>query len=77
LDGDEQPYIVTSEGTDTLLMDNAALETQHSDGQVGVTGHARLTVKTDGGDSWILSNQLIVSQAHSATINKLLKFLAK
>ncbi len=68
LDGDEQPYLVTSEGTDTLLMDNAALEIQHSDGQVGVTGHARLTVKTDGGDSRIISNQLIVSQAHSATI---------
>ena len=68
LDGDEQPYMIHSEGTDTLLMDNFARETQHSNGQVGVVGHAQLYIRTDGGQVTALANQLSISQADSATI---------
>lgn len=68
LDGDEQPYMVRSEGANTLLMDNRAWETQHSNGQVGVAGHARLWLRTDGGQVIAIDNQLSVSQSDSAII---------
>src|SRR5690606_23860447 len=50
LDGDEQPFDVHSDGTDTLLMNNQARENLHSNGQVGVDGHARLKVISEGGE---------------------------
>jgi alpha-L-fucosidase 2 len=68
LDSDEQPCTVHSEGTDTLLMDNRAWETLHSNGQVGVVGHARLCVRTEGGQVTAIGNQLSVTLANSATI---------
>ena len=68
LDGDEQPFEVHSEGTDTLLMDNQAREFLHSNGKVGVEGHARLKVLSEGGQIISTNSQLIVEQADSATI---------
>lgn len=68
LDGDEQPFDVHSEGTDTLLMDNQARENLHSNGEVGVDGHARLKVISEGGEITSTGSQLMVKQADSATI---------
>ena len=68
LDGDEQPYTIRTEGSDTILMDNRALESQHSNGQVGVAGHARLYVRTEGGQASAVGSQLTIQQADSVTI---------
>jgi alpha-L-fucosidase 2 len=68
MDGDEQPYSVRSEGNDTLLLDTQARETQHSDGTVGVDGHARLRVLAEGGAVQTTATQLIVTNATSVTI---------
>jgi alpha-L-fucosidase 2 len=68
LDGDEQPFDVHSDGTDTLLMNNQARENLHSNGQVGVDGHARLKVIGEGGEITCTGTQLMVKQANSATI---------
>jgi len=68
LDGDEQPFNVRAVGTDTLLMDNRAWESLHSNGQVGVDGHARLHVISEGGEITGFGSQLSVNQANSATI---------
>ena len=68
LDGDEQPFEVRSEGMGSLLMDNQAREFQHSNGKVGVDGHARLKVMSEGGQVISTGSQLTVEQAHSATL---------
>ena len=68
LDGDEQPFTIRTEGSDTILMDNHALESQHSNGQVGVNGHARLYVRPDGGQVSAVGSQLAIRQADSVTI---------
>lgn len=68
LDGDEQPFQVVSEGSDTLLLDVRARETQHSDGSVGVDGHARLRLLTAGGTVVSTGAQLTVTGVDAATL---------
>jgi alpha-L-fucosidase 2 len=68
MDGDEQPFRVRTEGSDTLVMDNHAYEMQHSNGQVGVDGHARLKVSVEGGKVSALDGQLIIQNADAVTI---------
>jgi alpha-L-fucosidase 2 len=68
LDGDEQPYRLRTEGTNTLLMDNRASETLHSDGRVGTTGHARLYVQVEVGQIGAVANQLSITRANAVTI---------
>ena len=68
LDSDEQPYTVRTEENDSLLINNAAFESQHSGGQTGVHGHAHLRIKTEGGQVNAFANQLSISQADSVTL---------
>ena len=68
LDGDEQPHTVGSVDDDQLVMTTWAREHQHSDGRVGVEGHARVKVKALNGRVSALGSHLVVERADDVII---------
>ena len=62
------PISITTEGDDTLLLSGQALETKHSNGQVGVNTCGRITVKTQGGKLTAHGQELVVENAHEAIL---------
>lgn len=68
LDGDEQPFATAADGAAALAMQVLAREHFHSDGKCGVDGHARLLVRTEGGQVSAQGPQLVVEKCTAVTI---------
>lgn len=68
LDGDEQPYTVSTIDNATLGMDVFAREHFHSDGASGVTGHARLVVLAEGGAVRAQGASIVVDGGNAVTL---------
>jgi alpha-L-fucosidase 2 len=68
LDGDEQPFTVQADGEDGLAMEVLGREHVHSDGSCGVTGHARLLVRAEGGRMYAQGAQIVVEGSDAVTL---------
>jgi alpha-L-fucosidase 2 len=66
--GDDRPWQVDTEGTQTLVMSGDARETRHSDGNTGVSFYGLMRVMNEGGKVSAGQGDIRVEKAHAVTI---------